>query len=90
MFTAGWMYWHEEGMMNAGRIFPSEGVEHTIITDNGIEYHLLISQTDEGLRSLGGFPVSILWEYRGFEFQMLGNIAYETLLEMVMSVAPLS
>ena len=89
MFTAGWMYWHEDGIMGAGRIFPSEGVEHTIITNNRVEFHLLIAQTEEGLRSLGGLPVSILWEREGFEFHMLGNISHETLLEMAMSVVPL-
>jgi len=86
IFSASWMQWFEDDTIWSGKVFPVDYVEHTIIEENGIEYHLFIAQTNEALDGLGGFPVSVFWEYRGFEFQVLGNIDPDLIVNMALSV----
>ncbi|MCL2188812.1 MAG: sigma-70 family RNA polymerase sigma factor [Defluviitaleaceae bacterium] len=87
MFSAHWMFYAQDGT-GGGRGIPAEGATHQIYAQNGIEYHLIIAQTEDAARMLGNLPVSIFWEYRGFTFQMQGTNDPETLLKMAVSVAP--
>jgi len=87
-FSVVWMGKFDEVM--GGRIvFPVEWVEHTIIENNGIEYHLLIAHDERGERSLANSTVNVKWRYRGFDFFMGGTADPDTILRMAFSVVPL-
>ncbi|MCL2225268.1 MAG: DUF4367 domain-containing protein [Defluviitaleaceae bacterium] len=86
IFSASYMHWFDDDTIWSGRAMPTYDVYHTVIENNGIEYHLFISQSEPAPDGLGGFPISIFWEYRGFEFQILGNIDRDSLVEMALSV----
>ena len=88
MFSANWMHWFEDGTWGGGWLFPENEVDRTIINDGGIEYSLLVAQTDEGISALGGSPVLILWEHGGFMFQLQGNANSDTLVKIALSVEP--
>ncbi|MCL2187284.1 MAG: sigma-70 family RNA polymerase sigma factor [Defluviitaleaceae bacterium] len=85
LFSANWMWWINENASEVSRGFPIDGVAHKIFIENGIEYHVFVEPTGE-VEGLGGFPVSIFWEYSGFMFQLLGNAEPDVLAEMAFSV----
>jgi len=90
-FSADWMWWFEDesDVTTGGGIgIPIDYVEHIIIQNGGIDFHAFVTQTNEARRRMGGLPISIFWEYGGFQFQMLGNADLDTLVEMALSVVP--
>lgn len=88
LFSAGWIHWDIDDPMSGRIVFPRDYVEHTIIENNGTEFHLLIAHDERGKRSLGGVPANVKWIYRGFDFFMGGTVAPDTLIKMAFSVEP--
>jgi len=88
MFSAHWMWWFEDGTTGGGRGIPTDDIDHTIMEHNGVTYHVVVAQTQEATARLGGLPVSVFWEHRGFEFQILGNAEPDLLVDMALSVEP--